>query len=542
MQIMSRKIVLSLVGITIVFISIATLLPEKTKFLHFKTDIGKTEQYRLDMRTRILDINSQDWQIADTAALRSILHYRVDKMDPDINIHVVPQALTFSLDGSIQFSNSNPKSTLDKPVSKLISSGFEQTMNRRTGKATVNTKQSNIKLEEQSQQLVEQLQHLILSPVVNRALPIVKGKSITLNSFQGLPSLVLKVDTIDEQSITVDITRETNAPADALPVMGHDPSLKVRWSDVHGRMRISRDDGWIETLVLITTQKTVTDIPSRQIDTTLVLRRKSELVIGSTDDFLAPFEMATILAENNGSLGLSMSSSGTLPDFDFIADPVAHTKTAFAINPKDNSLELKLEFFGLEDKVIGAFTSINSLTLMDNEGNKLNIPMMLNSIEHKYARTSKMNIYLVPLGWKQTDLSKISSVTVAMEYMPAVKPISVTLALAKEVTSIKQENAQAIATPIDDGWLISTKTSGGSYYLHDQYADYPGLSGRWSDQAFHHLKPSVELQLSRVDNPDAWSQQFVIKGNSDKFPLSYSQKSPEEKIKQVKLHFAKNPL
>lgn len=353
MQFLSRKIVLALVGIIIVSISIAALLPEKTKFLRFETDIGKEEQYRLDMRTRILEINNRAWQIADTASLHSILDYRVDKMNPDINVRAVPQALTFSFNESVQFSNSNPKRNLEKPVRELISSGFDQTMNRKTGKTTVSAKQESRNLQEASKQRVEQLQQVILSPVVNWALPMVEGKSVTLNSFQGIPSLVLKVDSIDENSITVDITRETKAPADAVPMMGHNPNLKVRWSEVNGRMRISRDDGWIENLVLITTQKTVTDTPAKEIDTTLVLRRKSELVIGSTDDFLAPFEMATFLAENNGSYELSMSSTGESPDFDFVSDPVAHTETAFAINPKDNSLELKLEFVGPEGKVMG---------------------------------------------------------------------------------------------------------------------------------------------------------------------------------------------
>ncbi|WP_417441366.1 hypothetical protein [Idiomarina sp.] len=542
MQFLSRKIVLALVGIIIVSISIAALLPEKTKFLRFEADIGKTEQYRLDMRTRILDINNRDWQIADTASLHSILHYRVDKVGPDINVSAVPQALTFSFNESVEFSSSNPKRNLEKPVRELISSGFDQTMNRETGRTTVSAKQESRNLQEASKQRVEQLQQVILSPVVNWALPMVEGKSVTLNSFQGIPSLVLKVDSIDENSITVDITRETKAPADAVPMMGHNPNLKVRWSEVNGRMRISRDDGWIENLVLITTQKTVKDTPSKEIDTTLVLRRKSELVIGSTDDFLAPFEMATFLAENNGSYELSMSSAGESPDFDFIGDPVAHTETAFAINPKDNSLELELEFVGPEGKVMGGLTSINSLTLMDNEGNKLNIPMMLRSIEPNYSGASEMNIYLVPLGWEKTDLSKISSITAVMDYMPAVEPIPVTLPLAKDVTSIQQGNARASATPTDDGWIIATRASDRSYYILDQYADYPGLSGRWSDKAFYDLKPSVELQLSRVDAPEAWYQQFVVKGNSEKFPLTYYQEPPEAEVKQVKLNFAKKPF
>ncbi|MCK7458897.1 hypothetical protein [Idiomarina aminovorans] len=542
MQLLSRKAVPVLIGIIIVAISVTALLPEKTKFLRFEANVGKTEQYRLDMRTRILDINNRDWQISDTASLHSILHYRVDKTDSDINVRVVPQALTFSFNESVQFSSSNPKRNLEKPVRKLISSGFDQTMNRKTGRTTVSAKQENRDLHEESRQLVEQLQQVILSPVVNWALPMVEGKSVTLNSFQNIPSLVLKVDSIDENSITVDITKETKAPADALPVMGHDPSLKVRWSEVNGRMRISRDDGWIENLVLITTQKAVTGSPSKEIDTTLVLRRKSELVVGSTDDFLAPFEMATFLAENSGSYELSMSSTGEPPDFDFVGDPVAHTETAFAINPKDNSLELELDFVGPKDKVMGGLTAINSLTLMDKQGNKLNIPMMLRSIEPNYSGASEMNIYLVPLGWEKTDLSNISSITAVMDYMPAVEPIPVTLPLAKDVTSIQQKNAQASATPTDEGWIIATRSSDRSYYILDQYADYPGSSGRWSDKAFHDLKPSTELQLRRVDAPEAWYQQFVIKGNSDKFPLTYYQEPPEAEVRQVKLHFAKKPF
>ena len=179
------------------------------------------------------------------------------------------------------------------------------------------------------------------------------------------------------------------------------------------------------------------------------------------------------------------------------------------------------------DENLGMST-LKSLTLRDADGQTLDIPMVLESIGPDYAQGSmNTTVRLLPMGWQDAGLDRITEVEAQLDYAAPAKPEHVEIPLADTPTELHDGAAQARAVPTDDGWRLTLSGTEQTFYIFDSSAVFArDLSARISQKAHDGLTPSDRTLLARVDAPDAWVQQILVEGRGDAFGLKLYKNMP----------------
>lgn len=164
----------------------------------------------------------------------AMMHYEVTDVSPTLKLDLLPKYMTIS-GGESHFSSLQLADS-DPDLYQLLSKGFEITLNNKTGEVLAfrgKDKESWQKaIERAGQQFADQLSQGLDSPGVLQRIPAQEGSKLTLEGFKGLRTELL-------------VTKVTPEILEA------ELSANEGDSRLYGRIRLEREKGWLQHMVLI---------------------------------------------------------------------------------------------------------------------------------------------------------------------------------------------------------------------------------------------------------------------------------------------------
>lgn len=534
----SKKLIVALVAVlALVAAGIAAVVVSIPTGITFDPAKGDQRDYRIGVVAHVY--RGDDARTASDSkslVMQSLMHYRVDAAGPALKIHVQPRFIhAEDGDGSTLFSSAKQDKLRGTPVIDLMRDGFDLIMDRTSGDArlnAVNTDAWNRFTERLGVTQTDQFKQQMAAPALTQALPARQGEQMTLDSFQGLPALKLTVESVTDDSVTVTLARADDNTIAYTPIVGLDNNATARVTAVHGRMRLDRDGGWIDALTLISDQDVKYDGETGHVHTVMTMQTADDPALGALADGLDQLRATVRTSQRSDGLELPLAHRPGEADERPMANPAktpfANADASFSIDEDDNALVLTLAHdIGIDEHL--GMSTLKSLTLRDADGKTLDIPLILESIGPDYAQgTMNTTVRLLPMGWDETGLDRITQVEARFDYTALAEPAPVELPLADTPTELNDGDAHARAVPTDDGWRLILSGSGHAFYVYDSSAIFPrGLSARISDRAYEGLTTSDRTLLERVDTPDAWVQQILVEGDGDGFGLVRYSDTPE---------------
>ena len=533
----SKKLVLALIGVVaLIGIGVAAVVLSKPSDITFDPAQGDTRDYRIGVIAQMRegdDPSSTSSQ--ESLVMQSVMRYRVDAAGPTLKLHVLPRFVQVQdKDGYTLFSSTQAAKLDDTPVPALMKDGFALIMDRNSGHtrlSAVNRDAWNAFKDHIGHAQAQQFEQQLGTPAVTDRIPARVGAQVSVDAFQGMPALTLTVDRVDDDSVSVALERTDDTPTSYTTLGSGYDAVRTRVTAVHGRMRLSRDGGWIESLALISDQDVESQDKSGHIHTTMTMRHVDNPALGSIEDGLDQLGNRATTSVRDGGVKLPLAHSPAetepLRANKPAPQPFADADARFSIDDKDHALVLTVIQDIAPDAHLG-LSALKQLTLRDADGKVLDIPLVLESIGPDFSQGElNTRVRLLPMGWHDAKLDRIASVQARLDYRDPLQPESIELPLADTPTERQDPGAHIRATPTDDGWRLLLNVSEQTFYTYDPSAVYGDLSARLSDKAHDGLTPADLTQLARVDKPGAWIQQILVSGDSDRFPLAlYTSAAP----------------
>lgn len=495
--------------------------------LSFNPQAGDTRDYRVDLHMRITEEGAEPSLYEDVVSLQSLLHYRVDGLVP-LKIHAQPRFMSVS-DGYDMMTSSGRGPFSRNAVKELMSAGFDLTIDdSQTTIKAVNEEAWDGLLEKAGEEMEAQMRQQIMLPAVTRAIPMQKGAEVSVQGFQGMPPLNLRVEAVDDDGITVDLAGEADASELAL-ALGSD-KVRTQVTDVKGRVRLSRDGGWVESMVLLSSQKV--EAHGRQANVRVVLS-----VHHADNAASVPVELslkrglglARLIASTKAlemELPQTASEQQQLPVLEPVTAPFANPEGQLSVDEEAGRVELQLNLDRQPNEDSGQIIGVETLELFNAEGEAIDIPLVLEEIGTGGLHGADFLIRFLAAGWEKPDLENIAKVEAVLQYRSPTNPTKVALPLADTSTEIQEGNALAQALPIDGGWRVILKSANHDYYLLDRSAAFPGLSAQLASSPFEGATPIERSMLGRVTITDAWETHYMVKGEGDRFNLLWIKGAP----------------
>jgi len=530
----TKKLVLALVALlALIAAGMAAILFWPSTGVTFDPAKGDQRDYRIGVIAHVREGNDTPNALnSKSLIMQSVMRYRVDAAGPTLKMHIEPRFIHVEDgDGFSMLSSAKRDKLRGTPVVDLMSDGFNLIMDRTSGDTRLSAVNKNAWdefTEHVGNAPTEQFQQQMAPPSLTQKVPTREGAQITVEAFQGMPALKLTVETVTANSVTVTLIRADDKPTAYTPIGG----ASARVTAVHGRMRLDRDGGWIDALTLISEQDVKNEGKTGHIHTVMTMRAVDDPALGSLKDGLEYLRAAARVSQRPDGVDLPLphgpAAADKRPMVKPAKTPFATADASFAIDEADHALVLTLAHDIPVDAHLGMST-LKSLTLRDADGKTLDIPLVLESIGPDYSQgTMNTAVRLLPMGWQDPQLDRIATVETRLDYASPAEPGHIELPLADTPTEVHDGGAQARAVPTEDGWLLTLTGTEQAFYIYDSSATFArGLSARISARAHEGLTPSDRTLLARVDAPDAWVQQILVKGDGDAFGLALYKRMPE---------------
>lgn len=538
----SKLLVSALVAIPLAALLLAAVFLVPSGGLRFEPEAGEQRDYRIDLRMRMIEEGRTPPLSTDVMIMQSIMRYRVEETSPELKVHVTPRFMSLS-DGWDSHSVSSARSGALRrgPGGDLLSDGFDLVIDPDTGDTELQAvnQQAWEKLQYRAgDQLQAQMRQQVITPAVARSIPAQQGATLPLEGFQGMPPLIVTVESVTDDDIVVGLRRDENQPVTSVPFI-NDDDLRARITDVSGRMRLSRDKGWIESMALVSDQQVVSSDKTVNVHAAVFIEAVEDPALGPLDYSLRPFAAATLLVEwpDRHKVKLPQTTDETHPlqVLNPPESPLANTATSFSTSRIKNRITLHLEPHLPKNQPLGRIIALEELTLRDKHGDVLDIPLVIETTAPDFMGNFSRDIRLSPLGWDSVELSRIDRIDARFRYQPITNPTPVKLPLTGTSSHIQDGQARASAIPTDKGWRIVLEGTNQQFFFIDNSSSFPGLSAQWSDEAYDGMPPSDRSILGRVSTPGSYQQQLMIKGQADHFSLLLYKDRPasEAGIQQV---------
>ncbi|SEF67232.1 hypothetical protein [Marinobacterium lutimaris] len=488
--------------------------------LSFNPKPGDSRDYRVDLHMLITAEGASPSHHENVVSLQSLLRYSVDSLWSQ-NIHVQPLFMSVS-DGYDVMTSAGRGPFGRSSIKELMSAGFNLTMDdSQTMIKAVNEETWRGLLEQTGEELEAQMRQQIMVPAVTSAIPMQQDAEVHVQGFQGMPPLNLRVEAVDDDGITVDLVSEAGAPALAVAV-GSD-EVRTQIMDVKGRMRLSRDGGWVESMVLLSSQKV--EAHGRRANVRVVLSVHHVDSAASVPVELSlkrGLGLARLIANTKGlemNLPQTASEQQQLPVLEPVAAPFANPEGQLSVDKEAGRVELQLNLDMQPNEDFGQIIGVETLELFNAEGEVLDIPLVLEEIGTGGLHGADFVIRFLAAGWEKPDLEKIAKAEAVLQYRAPANPTKVSLPLADTATDIHEGNAQARAIPTEGGWRVILKSTGHDYYLLDRSDTFPGLSAQLASSPFEGTTAIERGMLGRVTTTDAWETNYTVQGEGDRFKL-----------------------
>ena len=484
---------------------------------------GDHRDYRVNMRMQFKADDEPAASASRWFTLQSVMRYRVDATDPLLQVNIEPRFMQAENNDEVLFSSAQPEAFEQSDIPSLMGAGFDLTLNRESGETRLqdNGRAALRALADQAEAPIDQFEQQLFAPALAQSVPARQGEQMTIDGLQNLPALRLTVTQVDSNSVTATFKRAKDSSAPAHAMDGTAYGTSARFTDIHGRVRIDRDSGWIDAMTLISEQALTKGDRTARMRSAMTMQAVDNPTTGALYDSLKQFKTNTLLAAMPGSELHLPDSADAVPEdqaFEASKQPLAHVDSNFHIDDEDGALVLTIRYH--EDTNPGLDElRLDTLTLRDANGKRLDKNFVLEWIGPDFSEGNTAEVRLLPLGWQKDDLNDIAEVQATFTYQPIDAPADVALPLQDTPTQLDDGPAHARAVPIDGGWRVTLRGSYTQYYTPDHAAVFEGYSAVTSDHADSGVRPTDQTLLDHVDNTNVWRQQFELKGDIDAFDL-----------------------
>ncbi|MBO2685606.1 hypothetical protein [Shewanella algae] len=326
----------------------------------------------------------------------SLMRYEVIETSPALKLELVPKYMAMS-GGGRPFSSFG--ATDDNPeLQKMFSKGFEVTLDKESGKllgfkAKDDETWQKI-LARSGPELIKLLAPGMDAPGVLQEIPAKEGSKLTLEGFNGQQAELL-VTKVTPETVDTELTAES------------DESL------LYGHMRLARDSGWLQKMVLVL--ETKVELRGRQGSNhmLLVMERKDLLdQVGDLSNRIAPDSLDNwipiVTAPPKPVDGQEISAEALFQ----------YGKGAYSVESKHLQLELLLAEH--EKEVLGEIT-YRDFKALDAEDKPIEMEFAVLGQFGPYQQNDKLvtSTAIAPLGWNQRNqFEKISSFSAMADFMP----------------------------------------------------------------------------------------------------------------------------
>ncbi len=521
----NKKPIQALIAVILVAAqSAATIAFAAPTHVAFDPTQGEQRDYRVGVRVQPEHGGDGSTSRGEWLALQSVMRYRVSADGLMSTTHIEPRFMQAENESGSLFSSARRDDLDNTSIPSLMRAGFDLIMDRDSESmrlANSNTEAWQA-VSEKSGVPVSQLEQQWLAPALAQTIPARQGAQLTIDGFQGMPTLRLTVTEVDSDSLIATLTRTDNVPRPPQPMSDTRDSTKTRITDVDGRLRIDRDSGWIQAMTLISDRQVEQNGRTTQLHSVVSMAAVDDPATGAMGDGLREFRtnaMSAALPDYDMYLPETAEDTRDRPDIEPPKQPLAHAETGFDID-ENGALVLMIAHRDDENVSLDQLT-LDALSLRDAHDKPLDQGFVLDSIALDTEQNDTTRIRLLPLGWQATDLGDIAKIEARVTYQPINAPRYVTLPLRDTPTRLDNGVAHAKAVPTDDGWLVSLTGGYSRYYTYGLNSVFKGRSATATNRARDGLNFADRILLERVDDPAIWGLQFALTGDIDAFDLMF---------------------
>ncbi|WP_065188410.1 hypothetical protein [Shewanella woodyi] len=198
--------------------------------VEFKAQPGDSARYWMKTKS---NINLKNIEIDQTSL--ALLHYQIDQVDDKIlKFSVIPELMQFS--GNRNNFHSARPTQRQQELQQLMSAGFDITLDPNTGEL-LNMSGKNAKiwqkmLQKSGEGFIDSIKNSLNSPGFVKQIPAKVGEKLPVTEV-GIHDAVLQVDKVTDEQLTLLINSANEQ------------------TKLFGKVILSRDNGWIEKLALI---------------------------------------------------------------------------------------------------------------------------------------------------------------------------------------------------------------------------------------------------------------------------------------------------
>lgn len=491
---------------------------------------GDHRDYRVGMRMQFKADDEPAASASRWFTLQSVMRYRVNATEPVLRINMEPRFMQAENNDEVLFSSAKPQAFEKTDIPELMHAGFDLTMNRESGETRLqdNGRIAMRTLANEAEAPIDQFEPQLFAPALAQPVPARPGEQMTIDGLENLPPLLLTVTQVDSNSVTATFKRAKDSSATAHAMDGTAYGTSARFTDIHGRVRIDRDSGWIDAMTIISEQTLKKGDRTARMRSATTMHAVDNPATGALYASLKQFKTNTLLAAMPGSELYLPDSTEDVPEdqgFDVSQQPLADAEGDFHIDDEDGALVLTIRYHTAANPNLDQLT-LDTLTLRDANGKALDNDFVLAWIGPNFTEENTATVRLLPLGWDKADLDDMAEVEAGFTYQAIDAPADARLPLQDTPSQLDDGPAHARAVPINGGWLVTLRGSYTHYYAPDHNAVFEGDSAVSSDRADKGMRPTDQSLLDRVSNTDVWRQQYEIKGDVDSFALVLLRPTP----------------
>lgn len=496
---------------------------------------GSQRQYYIGMRS---GTGAPD-TITDKLAIENIARYGLRTQNNHaLTLNIEPRFLriTSGVSDVLYESNRSKERELTSASTMETDFGLEVTSD---GNATPNTENSAFWKTINSRQdafTSEQVGQALSIPGLITSLPLEVGATAALNGLPSLPEMTLTVTEITDEWITADISASEHAQPVVLPVGSDEIEVTANLVESHGRIRVNRDTGWLESLALFIEQ--AVHHGKRTVPRHLLLYVKA-----LPDDTATGENFLDLLRFSSSGLPTSLKDDPTTYEFEYTlpqvetkaplnnTQPTDDIETLFPdrdqaiyrIDEGDNVLILRVPF-NIEDHQTPGYASLSELTLTDAQGEKIEFPLLTTDVLQGVRNTDgvTIEIRLKPLGWNEVDWGAIHGVSATLAYRTYTVEEQLFIELADTPQEITRGEATAKTIPLEsepNQWRLVLENQQDQLMI-DRSAGYKDINAFSTSRLYDSpLSLTEKSLLYGITDPLSWVMQLRLEGDPQRFPL-----------------------
>jgi len=523
---MKRSIVLvsGLFAVAVAGVAAWALAAQRAGGLAFAPSAGTAVAYQVGQRVAVRERGDNADPTGRWVQAYGLMRYRVEDFGDARQLHITPLALHARDQDEFLFTTRLAALYSTNDVQRMKSDGFDMPFDGDGRLALARPRSTALaaladKVDAPAgNPIVDQLIVPALPPELAANLGARVGAQHLLARYRGLTNIRATVEQVDDDALTIRLEstdRTRAADRDNEPSKATAPRLL-------GRVRLNRNDGWIESLTLVRRDHAQYDGRPVAIDRVTRARRRRNLVTGDMNTLSDPFWGAT--DEKPRDVQLRQSATDTRQPDPAVNDP-ALDKRKSTLSVRLSQLHLGVRFDEADTRLPLHTVALTDLALYDSQDRPVELPIALTGIvpswDYKTFEDGRLFIY-APLDGDPAIFDPVARAEARLTYRKPQSKI-VTIALDDQRHELANGPARVSVEPdaeADNVWWLRLENRDG-YGYHSSWARAaPGVHAVAGVAPRDSWVSAGEARLlARVDSPSAEIE--TVRVQADHAPAAY---------------------